>query len=473
MLGLGMYKNVTLRARTANGIPSWVLLGPDGQRIAAFDAFAHTLRNDPKNTRDAYCRHVAQFFDYLIEVSALSSTGLRLTKLELTEAIEAYGDYLRFGTAAGSQIACAVAAQLPPGANAGSSLIPKIAAIRRFLRLSEAVRKEMEEVSRKRSGNTSAVDGAPLFPELGQRRLLSPAEARAIQANSMIAGVIAGGPKYIDALILNDRQEGSSFDVNRAFPYGKVMDLIAAMPTYRDKAQYALLAACGCRTHEALQILTEDIDMADGTLRLINPATRPSHQSYRALSPADRAKLAWKGRTTQLTLLIEPYASVFFESLQKYLEIEHIPHGRHDFLFQYNNGAERGMPYFLSDPSTRLERFQRASKAIGACLPRGTGPHSLRHMYGTYLLNYFPRANGDYGLPAPMVQQLMGHAQLTSTMKYAKFDQDLLKLEIQNANRVLFRSGTPKKLLELKLEALESQLARLRLQMKQEGLSVD
>jgi integrase/recombinase XerD len=92
-------------------------------------------------------------------------------------------------------------------------------------------------------------------------------------------------------------------------------------------------------------------------------------------------------------------------------------------------------------------------------------------MYGTYLLNYFPRANGDYGLPAPMVQQLMGHASIKSTLKYARYDQDLLKLEIQNANRVLFSNGVPKTLIELKLAALESQVIRLRSQMGEDAIT--
>ena len=466
-----MHKNVSLRKRTANGLPTWTLLGPDGKPIPAFDAFAHALRNGPKNTLDSYCRHLAQFFDYLIEVSALIPPERQMTKLELAEAIEAYGDYLQMGLDASSEVARAVAAQLPPGANAAASLVPKKSAVRRFLRLSEEVRKELMEVARMGMKAQVLVDSEPLLPGLGQRRKLQPHEVRAMQANSMLAGVIAGGPKFVDSIVLGGDVGDTPYDEHRAFPFDKVVDLIDAMPTYRDKTEYALLAACGCRTHEALQALMEDIDVVEGTIRLVDPATRRGHSSYRALSAAERTVLAWKGRTTQLTLLIEPFASAFFESLQKYLELEQIPHGRHGFVFQYLSGAERGMPYFLSEASTRLERFHKACKHIGVTLPQGTGPHSLRHMYGTYLLNYFPRANGDYGLPVPMVQQLLGHADPKSTLKYAKYDQDLLKLEIESANRVVFRDGTPKKLLELKLEALESQVAKLRMRMKLEALT--
>lgn len=172
-----------------------------------------------------------------------------------------------------------------------------------------------------------------------------------------------------------------------------------------------------------------------------------------------------------MTLLIEPFASKFFESLKAYLDRERIAHDRHQFLFQYLSGEDRGKPFFLSTAASRLEQFHKACRGIGVQLPPGTAGHSLRHMYGTYLLNYFPRANGDYGLPAPMVQQLMGHATLKSTLKYARYDQDLLKLEIQNANQVLFQHGAPKKLIELKLAALESQVLKLRNQMGQEAIA--
>jgi integrase len=458
-----MFRHVSLRRRQLAGRTSWQLLGPDGRPLDAFTAFAESLRKVPPNTRNSYCRHLAEFFDYLIEAAALLGHGQPLTKLQLTETLEAYGDYLLHGTKASNPIAQAVAVELPPGRNSSSSLAPKKAALRRFLRLSEDVRKEMVELAT--LGISSAgISDSPLLPELGARRQLRPSEVTAMQAHSMFAGVIAGGPKLIDAVALGDEAPEVHYDERRAFPYDKVMDLIDAMPTYRDKSYYSMLAASGCRTHEGLQtLLNEDIDVESGTLRLIDPKSRLGHPSYRFLTPEQREHLAWKGRTSDLTLLIEPFASAFFDSLQTYLEREYIAHGKHDFVFQYiRSGELRGLPWLLSSPDTRLELFHRTCKRIGVELPRGTGPHSLRHMHGTYLLNYFPRSNGDYGLPVPMVQQLLGHADTKSTLKYAKFDKDLLKLEIQHANRVLFRSGTPKKLLELKLEALEAQLAKVR-----------
>lgn len=466
-----MYRHVSLRRRFLNGRASWVLLGPDGRPIHAFSAFAEALRNGPKNTFDSYCRHLAEFLDYLIEATALLGHGQPLTKLQLTETLEAYGDYLLYGVNAASPIARAVAETLRPSVNASASVISKKAALRRFLKLSEEIRKEISEQAHL-YGSQAAVAAAPLLPELGQKRPLLPREIKAMEANSMLASVIAGGPKLVKCVALRGGSVAAPYDENRAFPYDKVMDFIDAMPTYRDESHYSLLAASGCRTHESLQsLLNDDIDVEEGLVRLVDPATRLGHPSYRALTPAQRERLAWKGRTSDLTLLIEPFATRFFESLQKYLELEYLPHGKHDFLFQYLDGSERGLPYFLSTAGSRLELFHRVCKYIGVELPPHTGPHSLRHMYGTYTLNYFPRANGEFGLPVPIVQLVLGHADPKDTLKYAKYDQDLLKLEAQSANRALFRHGAPKKLLELKLEALLAQVAKVRLQLAQESIS--
>ncbi len=218
-----MYKNVSLRKREVDGRTTWKLLGPDGQPIAAFDAYAHSLRTSPKNTRAAYCRHVAEFFDYMIEVADVVARGWQLTKLELSEAIDAYWDYLRMGPRAAAEIARDVAARMAPGANAGGSIVPKKASVRRFLNLSEEVRKELAELARMRGEPAASVDNAPLLPDLGKRRELQPYEVRAMQANSMLAGVIAGGPRFVDSIVIGDADDTFVYDERRAFPYDKAM----------------------------------------------------------------------------------------------------------------------------------------------------------------------------------------------------------------------------------------------------------
>jgi integrase len=211
-----------------------------------------------------------------------------------------------------------------------------------------------------------------------------------------------------------------------------------------------------------LQILFDDIDFVNGTVLLIDPAERPNHASYLYLSPGEREVLAWKGRTTAQTMLIEPFASRFFEELEAYLKTEYVPHGLHRFVFQYLDTRENrlGRPFLLSDPESRLEVFKKAAERSGIN-ESVKGPHSFRHAYGTYLLNYFPRKNGEYGLPMVLVQQLMGHAEIKSTEKYARHDKDLYAAEVAHANLMVFGKGVPKSILELKKEALQSQLRKI------------
>ncbi len=417
-----------------------MLLGPDGLPVPMFSAFAHSLRNNAKNTLDSYCRHLAEFLDYLIEISTLYEGPM--SKLQLSEAIEAYGDYLVLGENARQSIARAVASRLPSCMNSPASLFPKKAAIRRFLRFLQAVRREMEELGRLDPHHFST-RSPHLLAGLGERREINAFEIRAMQANSMFAGVLAGGPKFIDCVVMNGGGEEIPYERNREFPHDKVMDLIRAMPSYRDKALYSLLAASGARTHEALQLLWDDIDVAAGAVTFVNPRVRIGHASYQSLSVEERARLSWKGRDAPVTLLLEPFASAFFQSLQAYLNYEYIAHGKHDFVFQYLTGERRGQPYYLSAASTRVDLFHRICNHIGVNLPQGTANHSLRHMYANHLLNDYHWAEEKFGLPLAEVQQLMGHAVMKSTRKYARHDEERLKKKIQFANEQVYGHKAP------------------------------
>jgi integrase/recombinase XerD len=238
--------------------------------------------------------------------------------------------------------------------------------------------------------------------------------------------------------------------------------------TYRDKALYAFCAASGCRISEALQLLWEDIDMLAQTVRLENPNSRKSCPSYLALATAKRDRLSWKGRTTSVTLLIDPFATWFFEALADYLRYEYIPHGRHSFVFQYDDGTDQGAPYFLASASSRNGVFRRAVRLAGVELIQG--PHSFRHMYGTYLLNYFPRPNGTYGLPMGTVQKLLGHKHAKDTAKYARYDMDLIDAELLHANMQLFSHGEVVSLNEIKRKILLTRLAQVEEQLDKENL---
>lgn len=464
-----MLKNVTLLPAQLDGKTTWRLLGPNGMPEESFGVFADSLiRKHPLNTRLSYCRNLAEFFDYLHEASAAlqaSNPPIKLTRLVLQEILEAFDDYLVLGGSSGKRVALLVNKTKPSPMHAPATSALMHAPLRKFLALSEELRKEMAEMVREGLAPIRDVDQAPLLPGMGERSAVSGFQRTAMSATSMISGVITGGPKLLRTTSLPTVSPQIPYEESRAFPFDAVADFIDALPTYRDKALYAMLAASGARMSEGLQLLFDDVDVNDGTIALRSPRLRAGHPSYLALSPSEREKLAWKGRTTETTLLIEPFASLFFANLELYLRNEYIPHGLHRFIFQYSTKRLRGTPYLLSASNSRLEIFRRAVSAAGIAA-EVSGPHSLRHAYGTYLLNYFPRSNGDYGLPVALVQQLMGHANVKSTLKYARHDKDLLALELRHANAMVFNGAVPKSIVQLKLEALNAQVRKVRAELE-------
>lgn len=215
-------------------------------------------------------------------------------------------------------------------------------------------------------------------------------------------------------------------------------------------AIYSLLAAIGCRTHEALQIRIDDIDVENRKIRLVNPFSRDN----RGLTPEEVKQLNWKGRDTEKVLSIYPFDEHFWEHLRYYLQDFFRTNVSHDFLFQKVNGR----PYFTTSRSDRNKQFRRYAVASGF---EGIklGLHSLRHMYGRYLLNYYPNSNGGYGMSMQYVQKLMGHSSMNSTKKYALHDEGLLEAYMETANRL--NHGEQISLVEVKKRFVDTQIKEL------------
>jgi site-specific recombinase XerD len=70
-----------------------------------------------------------------------------------------------------------------------------------------------------------------------------------------------------------------------------------------------------------------------------------------------------------------------------------------------------------------------------AGLPRKGGIHSLRHSFATHLL--------EAGVEIPVLQRLLGHANLSTTMGYLHVRQERLA-QIQSPLQLLDLSGLPK-----------------------------
>jgi len=461
--GDNTHKNVTLRNVEFNGFKKYRLIGPEGEEIEAFNTFQLGIAKLAANTQKNYCYHIADLYDFLFEASYHFANIHRqngITTDQLRGALSAWDDYLVNGLNSPNETAVLVAQTLPSPLISSSSSGVKHAALATLLTLSHQVRSEQESFV-KLGFLKKPVDLTLLFPQINRAVQIDRFQRRKMLESSMLAGVIAGGVQNRRETILRTNAAKAPREVFKAFPFDQVANLVDNCSTYRDKTIYSLYAASGCRQHEGLQLLWSDIDIKGREIKLINPSSRPRfHETYAGLTNAERQRLTWKARKTADTRLIEPFASMFFTNLEQYLRHEYIAHGDHEFVFQHLTPKYAGRPYFLSTQETRSQAFKIATRGL-MLPPEIQGPHSLRHMYGFYVVNYLPLPNGDYGLPIQDVQRWMGHANVKETEGYAVKDKQLQRAKLEYANAQVYQNKEPKTLNQLKIEALKAQIAIL------------
>ena len=411
-----------------------------------------TRQGYSSNTIEQYSGHIARFIDYIYESAEHIPA---LTAESILDVVYSYRGFLLFGANSEDTLAKRIALELrPKRVTSGSSFPPIGAAINYFLTLSDV--KALAE------GQGTLFDKV----SLPKARKLTAHEKAAIKKKSMLAGVIRGGPTFIgdnQGILGRPPRVNENEYTREAIPFDKVGELISSARSYRDKAFYSLLAASGCRQHEALQVHLSDVDFERRSVVLKNPFNRKLFD----LSESEHKKLAWKGRATQITFLIEPFKSYFFEYIEKYIRHERIAHGLNDYLFQKKNGR----PYFTATRQSRAENFRKLRDRIGLIGQTGITAHSIRHTYGTYALNYLPLPN-RFGLPISIVKLLMGHSSISSTEVYAKQDEDNVMAQIEYANQMVYRLDGSLTLNEIKMRYHQSEIDKI-MNLEKETLEHD
>lgn len=414
------------------------------RELASFSHFSRWLirKNYSESTLQKYSENVANFLDYLFEAS--KSESVFDGEMDLEDVVYSYESFMLFGKEAENPLAREVAEKLNRDDKASpASLAQNIqAAILWFI-----------ESSLLDLANQGQID--PFFGFFFERKTVhrSSTEKAKIKQNSWLAGTIRDSlsrlattsrrESLFPGVTRRQSKDGSKTFKVEPFPIESSVRLVRSKKPpkssyyHRDMAVYALLAATGGRTHEVLQLRFRDIKTdEDGYTRI--EFHSPLLRKNPGLTPKESRKLAWKGRETEKTFMIEPFASIFWEHLQSYLKLEYNSSVNHDFVFQKRGGR----PFFTSDRKNRNKTFRAYAKKAGVKIETRLGMHSLRHMYGTYVLNYMPvPGNRTTGLPLPYVQKLLGHASALSTQRYAKHDDDVLDAFIEHANKFVTGRG--------------------------------
>ena len=433
----------------------------DGVAVDSFNCYINDLASSaPKSTTVNTASDLKTFFIYLDALSDPNELSI-LTDNQygtslLTQIIHQFPLYLARGIESSDRSLAHLAAtktMRKPTSDSTNQRI--ISSLRGFLRSSAALQAEMLIAS---DNGLIDITLAPevMFKESLFRQEMPIAQRKKLLKKSMIAGVVRGGPVFANGSLLKSRKvsivKPAGSNISKALPYNDIIPLLNEATTLRDRCAWALMLGTGIRGIEAYSLLLEDINFNDREIYCVNPATRPLAYGthFEKVNGAAQEAAAYKGRTTVKTLFIEPFRTIFFETCAQYLRKERAPlFCDHQLFFVALKHPFEGKPLILSDHKTRLFPFTKALDRVyekrNSNRPQNLGLHACRHFYASYCLNYLPvqLANGNiqYGLNVYVVQQLMGHSSIESTLTYAIPDIEKVKIQAEGAMRQITKVG--------------------------------
>ncbi len=157
----------------------------------------------------------------------------------------------------------------------------------------------------------------------------------------------------------------------------------------RDRAMLELLYASGVRVSELVNLNLTDIDFENQTLRVKG-----------------------KGRKERIV----PFGDHAKNALQHYLGV------RSELLFEAEPDKVDPLAVFMNYQGTRITTRsvgRMIDKYVKQCAEiHHISPHSLRHSFATHLL--------DAGADLRTIQELLGHARLSTTQQYTHVSMDKL-----------------------------------------------
>jgi site-specific recombinase XerD len=177
----------------------------------------------------------------------------------------------------------------------------------------------------------------------------------------------------------------------RVLDRAQVVALLERIPArvpleLRDRAMLETAYSSGLRAREITDLDAESVDFE-----------------------GERLRVEGKGAKTRMVPLGEPAQ----RALQRYLERgrPQLASGRGDPALFLSRSGRRLSP---SDVRRRLERWVREAAIAG-----GVSPHVLRHSFATHLL--------EGGADLRSIQELLGHASISTTQIYTKVEPSWLR----------------------------------------------
>ncbi len=227
-------------------------------------------------------------------------------------------------------------------------------------------------------------------------------------ARSSVARKIAAIRSFHDHLVTSGEASANPADLlpspkreqrlPRAIGHEQMSQLLERIPARtpldsRDRAMFELAYSCGLRAEEIINLDIDAISFEDESLRVFG-----------------------KGSKERIVPVGEPAQ----RALRRYLETARpaLTHSRDQrALFVSRNGRRLS----TSDVRRRLRLRVEAAAQAG-----GISPHSLRHSFATHLL--------EGGADLRSIQELLGHASVSTTQIYTRVEPSRLRREYQLAH---------------------------------------
>ncbi len=233
---------------------------------------------------------------------------------------------------------------------------------------------------------------------LGQRKASPATVARKLAAIRGFFGVLRahGIVQANPAELIPSPKRGSTLpSVLRVGELARLLDAIPAFTPLelRDRALFELAYACGLRAAELVDLDLTAIDF-----------------------DAEQVRVEGKGAKTRFV----PAGEAALAAVQRYQE-----RGRTALSVDPDELAlflsKTGRRLSTSDVRRRLAVWTRAAAVQG-----GISPHALRHSFATHLL--------DGGADLRAIQELLGHASISTTQIYTRVESARLKSAYQQAH---------------------------------------
>jgi integrase/recombinase XerC/integrase/recombinase XerD len=200
---------------------------------------------------------------------------------------------------------------------------------------------------------------------------------------------LVAAPKK-DSYLPRVLKPGEVAEVLDSIPAGSPLDL-------RDRAMFEVAYGAGLRAEEVVNLDTADLD-----------------------PDAEEMRVTGKGSKTRII----PAGEVAWRALEAYLD-----RGRPKLASA--SAGERVEPaLFLSKSGRRLStsdvrrRLRLSAGRVGAAA--GVSPHTLRHSFATHLL--------EGGADLRSIQELLGHASISTTQTYTRIESKRLKRAYSEAH---------------------------------------